>query len=832
MEDIFVKSAIRGQRLTQKQKDANDKQWYKEQADLLDNHSFTDQHIRSVNDGSLANNVESGIFSSISTYKKKKVNYDLFNNHLNMNDLAYVCRPFGAEGGELPANMTNRDIVSPKIKVLLGMEMKMPFSWKVIATNEEATTRKETEEFERIKQFVTNEIMNPIRMQIEQQQAEQTKGKKLTPEEQQQLQQQIQEELQSQTPDEVKKYMTREHQDPAEVMMKQILEYLIEEQRVKDKFNRGFKHSLLGGREIYHIGIFNGKPGMRVINDLRFDHDASEDVEGIEDGEWAVCEYRMTPSEIVSKFGSELSETDIDNIYSYSHNPGSAIQSADFTFDDNVPNDAYTIKALHLTWKSLMKIGFLEYNSIETGKPELMLVDENYKLNKEYGDISIQWEWIPETHEVWKIMSDIYVYGRPVPGQHKDLDNLWEAKLPYYGAACDSMNSIVTSAMDRIKAYQYYYNIILYRIELLMASDKGKILALNINAIPKSAGIDINKFIYFMEANKLAIFNPAEEGNRGGQGGDVTNLVKEIDMSLASDIQKYINMAEYIETKCGAAIGVTKAMEGAIGPTDAVTNTKQNLVQASHIVQPYFELHNIVKGKVLKALVETAKVAYSESPPKSLSYVLDDMSVKMLTIDSMLLDSSVYGLFISNSGKADEAKQAIIQLSQAAMQNQQIDILDVIKIIKSDDMNAAEEQLEVGMQNKQDQAQAMDKQKMDQDKAMQDQQMGITREQWAHEEKMILLKASEDRKTKLQVEAMAALGFDPNKDEDGDGEPDILEVYKHGLDVEIKKGKLEQDQQKLGLEKDKFAHQKMVDYEKLKNDNKKIEVSKNKLNSK
>jgi len=114
------------ERLSINQKNANNKAWYKQQADSLDV-KHTD--INTGNHG-------------ISEYKRMKVNYDLFNNILNIRDFEYVCRPFGSEVGELPAQMVNRDIVSGKIKAILGMELKKPFSWSVIATNPEATTRK------------------------------------------------------------------------------------------------------------------------------------------------------------------------------------------------------------------------------------------------------------------------------------------------------------------------------------------------------------------------------------------------------------------------------------------------------------------------------------------------------------------------------------------------------------------------------------------------------------------------------------------------------------------------------------------------------------------
>src|SRR5687767_5748749 len=286
------------QRLTQRQKNAKDFQWYKDMADLLDSHSFS----------------ETMGFGGVSEYKRKKVNYDLFNNIINPTDFEYVCKPFGAETGELPANLTNRDIVSGKIKVLLGMEMKMPFAWRIVATNEEASTRREEEEFGMIREFVISEIMRPIREQVEAQLMEQHKGQKLSPVEMEEVQKQIAKETQAQTPDEVRRYMSRKHQDPAEMQAHHIVQYLIQKEKINDKFNKGWKHSLISGQEIYWVGIINGEPAMRVVNPLFFDHDKSPDLDEIEKGEWAVCEYRMTPSEVVAQFGSKLTNEQIDRV--------------------------------------------------------------------------------------------------------------------------------------------------------------------------------------------------------------------------------------------------------------------------------------------------------------------------------------------------------------------------------------------------------------------------------------------------------------------------------------------------------------------------------------
>lgn len=796
------------QRITQREKNANDKQWYKDQADLLDSYSFAENHFIG--------------FGGVTEYKRKKVNYDLFNNIINVADFEYVCKPFGASTGELPANMTNRDIISGKIKVLLGMEMKMPFSWKVVAVNEEATTRREQMETGKLRDFVTNEVMRPIRAGIEQELAQQTKGRELTPDEQQQIQQQIAEETQAQTPDEVRKYMVREHQDPAEVQAHQLLEYLIQKERVADKFNKGWKHSNITGEEVYYVGILNGEPALRVVNPLFFDYDKSPDLDYIEDGEWAVHEYRMTPSEVIATLGSQLDNEQIDRIYQYLQTNPSSVIDQDFTFDTDKRHEPYTVRVLHCAWKSLRKIGFLTFID-DNGKEQMKMVDENYKLNKDYGDKKIVWEWIPEAHEVYKVLDNIYVYGRPVPGQHKDLDNLYECKLPYYGAACDNLNSPTTSPMDRMKAYQYFYDVLIYRIELLLASDKGKILVANINAVPKSAGIDIHKFQYFMEANKIAWLNPNEEGNKGA--GDITNMAKEIDLSLASDIDKYIQLAEYIERKCGESVGITKQMEGAIGANEAVSNTRQNLVQSSHIIQPYFELHNNVKGNVLTALLNTAKVAYSVNQPKKLNYILDDMSLKMLTIDQNLLDISSFGLFISNSSKAHDAKQAVEGLAQAALQNQQASLADIIKVIRSESVTEAEEMLEAAANKASEDAQRMEKMKAEQLEKAEQRTDKRERDKWSHEERMIRIKEEERRETEIQKQAMFSMGFDEDKDEDDDGTPDVLEVAKFGVDADIKA-------RKQNLDESKFKHQQEVDEKKLKLEKQKLTIQKNKPKTK
>lgn len=789
------------ERLTFNQKNANDKQWYKDRADQLDNYRLSRDDRLNM-----------------------KVNYDLFNNKVRMSDFEYVCKPLGNNVGALPAKMTNKDIVSGKIKSLLGMEMKRVFNYKVIAVNPEATTRKEQKQFDMLKQSVVNAIMRPIEEQLMMETQQQIEGRELTPEEQQQIQQEVQERLQVMTPDEVKIYMQRKYQDPVEVMASQLLKYLEQKCDLKHKFNNMFKHMLLSAKGICYVGILNGEPEVWVVNPMRFNYDHSPDSEFIEDGDWATCEYRMSPSQIISFFGNHLKTKDIDNIYK-SQNVFESLDQDDLFIRFDTENNEIIrgIPVIHCTWKSLRKIGFLTYQDIETGEINTKLVHETYKLNPDFGDIEIKWEWIPEVYETWKIkaIENIYVQMQPIPGQFKDLDNLYHCKLPYYGAVIDSTNSEETSLMDRLKYYQYFYNIIMYRIEMLMASDKGKKMMMNINAIPDDLGIDVEKWMYFVESSPFIWYNSNDEGT---QYNDVNTLSKVIDLSLISDINNYINVAEYIRQQCGRSVGITDQVEGAIGNREAVRNVQQSLNQSGYILEPFFQLHDQVKKNILTALIETAKVAYSSLEKVKISYILDDMSQQLLTIEPGLLDNSTIGIFISDTSRTEEIKQTIEQLAHAALQNQRVELSDIISILKKDSIPEAEETLRV--------AEEVRQQRIQQEQQMQQQhQMEILeknkeyeKEKFEKEKEILLLREEERRKTELAKVSLMGASFNPEQDSNSNGMNDFVELAEKQLNANLQI-------QKANLDEKKFNHQVEQDIEKNKIEREKIKQKEQSNNS-
>lgn len=704
------------------------------------------------------------------------------------------------------------------------MESKRPFPYRIVATNEEATTRREEEEFGMVRDYVINQIVQPIRQDIEMRAMQEIQGRELSDEESDQIRQSIEEELEARTPESVKKYMSREYQDPAEVQSHQLLEFLTKINKLEEKFNTCFKHACLSAGEYMFVGAINGHPQALPVNSLRFNYDRSPDNNFVEDGEWATYEFLMTPSQVTSFFSDELTEKDINRIYDAAKYGATFDVDGDHADLFQINEDGekeYSenfISVMHCTWKSPRKMGFLTYIG-SNGETQETIVDETYQLNKDFGDISIDWEYPPETHEAWKILiSDpIYVRMRPIPGQFKDPDNLYESKLPYYGINFDGLNSQSTAPMDRLKNYQYSYNMMGHRIDKLAASDKGKRALMNINAVPDAIGM--KKWQQFAEDSPYMWFDPNQEGSTYN---DVNTIAKILDFSLVSDIRNYLEISEQIRIQAGRSIGITDEMEGQSAPRQAVRNVQQNLVQSSNIIEPYFEAHDIFKKNVLMGLLETAIVTYSTDKPLKLSYVLDDLTIELLNVDIGLLDRSTLGLYISNSGEVQEIKQTIEQLAHAAMQNGAIEMSDVLTVMKQKGLVEAEETLRIAEERRRE-FEMQKEQENNQFQAQENErQHERAKELHEQEKEKIVLKEEQRRETEIIKAALLGASFNPDLDKDRDGENDFLEIARKGIETQIKQSKEDR-------EREEFEHKKEVDKKKLEQEDKKIQNDKAKI---
>lgn len=748
--------------------------------------------------------------------------YDLYNSIYSEKDLKYVTNPFKQQDG-FPAMAQDYNIIKPKIDLLLGEETKRPFNFRVVHTSDIATSEIQDKAKQMIVDYIQATIMS-----------------KLGPEEQARYQEALQS-GEIMTPEQIQKYLSKDYKDIAEITAYHSLNYLKNKLNITHEFFKGWKDALIGGEEIYYVGIVNGEPCLQRINPIYFDYDSdTSDLEFIHEAQWCCYEMIMSLTEVYDRLYDKMSEKQLNELLDMMDDrskggvtPEVRKTSLDYPhikthsingFSSNPFEEADNIHVWHCCWKSLKKIGFVNIINPETGMPEEYQVDETYKETG--NELDVEWKWIIEVWEGYRIGQDLYVGIQPVEYQHISADNPNAQRLPYTGVIYNNTNSRPRSLVSTMKPLQYMYIVLWYRLELAMARDKGKVVTMDITQIPKSMNIDVAKWMHYLSALGVNFVNPYEEGwdIPGREGGKPSqfNQISALDLTMANTIDQYINLMDKIESMLSEISGVSKQREGSISSNELVGNVERSVVQSAHITEPWFWVHNQVKKECLTMLLDTAKHAWKDNKT-SIQYVLDDATRAFLTLSDDFFYEDM-DIFVEDTTKNQQQIEALKNLMQPAMQNG-ASLLDIAEIITMDNVTMIRSKLEEIEQKRMEQQQAMEQAQAEREQQMAQIQNEIKEEELMLKEAEMDLKKYEidsNNATKITVAQLNAYRGAENMDQDGSGVPDVIEIGKQAIEQQ----KVNSD---IASKQFEFNNKKREMEMKREIENKKIELEKQKM---
>lgn len=760
--------------------------------------------------------------------------YDLYNSIYNEKDLKYVTNPFKQQDG-FPAMAQDYNIIKPKIDLLLGEETKRPFNFRVVRTSEIATSEMQDKAKQMLIDYIQATIMS-----------------KLGPEEQARYQQAL-ESGEIMPPEQIQKYMSKDYKDIAEITAYHSLNYLKNKLNITHEFFKGWKDALIGGEEIYYVGILNGEPCLERINPLYFDYDTeTSDLEFIHDAQWCVYEMKLSVTDIYDRYYDKLSEKQLNELLDLMSdsakggvNPEVRKTSLDYPhikthtingFSTNPFEDGSNISVWHTCWQGFKKIGFVTITDPETGEPVEYVVDETYNVTG--MELNVEWKWIIETYEGYRAGEDLYFGIGPIEYQFISADNPNAQRLPYTGVIYNNTNSKPRSLVSMMKPLQYMYIVLWYRLELAMARDKGKVVNMDITQIPKSMNIDVSKWMHYLSALGVNFINPYEEGwdIPGREGGKPAqfNQITALDLTMANTINQYIMLMDKIESMLSEISGVSKQREGSISSNELVGNVERSVVQSAHITEPWFWTHNQVKRQAISMLLNTSKWAWKDNKT-NLQYILDDATRAFITLsDSFFYED--YDVFVEDTTKNQQQIDALKNLMQPAMQNG-ASLLDITEIITMDNVTMIKNKLEEIEQKRMEQQQAMEQAQAEREQQMLQMQNEVKEEELMLKEAEMDLKKYEidsNNATKITVAQLNAYRGAENMDQNGNRIPDTMEIAAQALaerkqasdeaskqfefnnKVREQQLKREIEEKKVALEKQKLESQKEL--QKMKDD--------------
>ena len=607
----------------------------------------------------------------------KKINYDLLNGKLHMQDLEAIINPESLQAGFIPDRLQHYPIMNSKLNVLRGEESSRVFDFKAVVTNPNAISEIENNK--------KNELITRLQ-QIIQENAES-------------------EEDFNQELEKLNEYYTYQWQDLREIRANALLNHYVKELNIPNIFNEGFMDALAVGEEIYQVDIVGGEPSITRLNPLKVRAFKSGYSNRLEDADIIILEDYWSPGKIIDHYFDVLSRKDMEYIENMPDHVGQSTTDSMDNYDDRMgfvnnfmigdeltsqdgffwdplgvaegtsnglmPYDlAGNVRVLRIYWKSWRKIKKVKSYDFETGEEVFNFYPENYVINKANGEEEIIY-WINEAWEGTKIGTDIYINMRPRVIQYNRLSNPSRCHFGIIGSVYNLNDSRPFSLVDMMKPYAYLYDAIHDRLNKLLAKNWGKIITLDLAKVP--AKWDIDKWMYYAKTNNIAVIDSFKEGNIGAATGKLAGALNNassgvIDAELGNSIQFNLNLLEFIKGEMSDVAGISKQREGQISNRETVGGVERATLQSSHITEWLFTVHDDIKRRVLEAFLETAKIAI-KGRSKKFQYILSDGSQRMVDIDGDEFAECDYGILVDNSNGLQELNQKLDMLTQAAMQN-------------------------------------------------------------------------------------------------------------------------------------------------------------------
>ena len=771
------------QKLPDSQKTDN---WFKKNIDFAEHLLTSDVNLRS-------------------NFKNKKSNYNLRANIINVKDFEKYINPDNLDLESLPASFQHIGIENSKINLLLGEYAKRKKEFKAYISNNdhEGIGRKEQQLMEQIKAELTGMI----------------KSTSITEEEIQKRLLQLQ------------KYQTYEFQDVAEMTANKILKKEYKEGDFDFVFLRTFEDLLVGGEEIMYCGVLGGNPVMRRVNPMNV-YTMGGNSMYIEDADIIVEYGYKSVGQVIDDYWDVLSEDDVDflergktdasiggggiglnrdiSVYDYYGEQGALSifhpnEMGTRTFSGAF--DTYgNVRVLKVCWRSRRKIGELTYFD-EEGQEQKDYVPEDYKPNKDLGE-KVKWIWVNEWMEGTKIADHIYTVMRPVPYASKSLVNKSKGTPPYVGSVNSTNDYKVQSLMDIMKPLAYSYDIAYYKRELAIATYKGSFTALNSSLVP--SGWDPKEWMRYVTINKFAWLDPTNEILKGPSQGKSagafnTLTAQQIQVGDPNEIGMYTNLMLDVESTLGKIAGVTGAREGQIESREAVNNVEREVAQTSHITEKWFAIDSNFRKRVLTKFLECCKYAYKINPKKG-QFLLDDMGQEMVTkFDEFV--SSEYDIHVSNSTNDTQLYNDLRALGQAAIQNGQATIADLVAISQSESVQEIARKLEESARKIKEDNEAMQEKQL-----AQQQQASQLQAQQADAQRQFEIKKHDDEIAVKREQIAATIQIANTKeahtnirhhmdstqeDTDANGVGDYLDIRRTDVDENYKNEQVRLAQEKL-----------------------------------
>lgn len=357
-------------------------------------------------------------------------------------------------------------------------------------------------------------------------------------------------------------------------------------------YTTAYFHFVAFGRCYTYSDVVGDKLIKRVVHP-RDAYPIPNDSFFVEDYDMFAERRKLTYQQIIDEFGDMLTEQErefLDTYYArYTAHPSPELNFSKLRYylgdvcnkfnDTEISNlskepnlfrdlnaDMYDV--WHVTWRGEVRVAIVTYIT-STGMISQRIENEEYELNKELGDIQIDYVYKPQVYEGVRIgarTTAIYPYKARAIAFERD------GKLPYNGITELLPGFGKFSIIDLVTPYQVFYNIVAYHREMVIAKNKLSILLIAKSLLGKVP----EDTIYKMLADGVLYIEDAND-----QGMLRAQQVRMLNASIGEYISQLTALLQDVENTAKLKADMTPQRYGEIANSAGKGVTEEAIVRGS-----------------------------------------------------------------------------------------------------------------------------------------------------------------------------------------------------------------------------------------------------------
>ena len=323
----------------------------------------------------------------------------------------------------------------------------------------------------------------------------------------------------------------------------------------------------------------------------------------------------------------------------------------------------------HVVWRGEARRGILTYIN-EIGMQTTRIVEEDYKLNPEAGDISIEWEYEPQVYEGYRIghrYSSVYpIKARPIAfnrGGKLPYNGIMEV-LPYMGQF---------SIIKLVTPYQIMRNIFCYHREMVIAKNKMLVLLLPESLIASNT----EDKLYKMAADGVLLVDDDEDTN-----SIKMQQIRMLNANMGDYIRQLTELIESVKLEAREMVDMNMQRYGDIAQSAGATTTQEAITRSSMGMVILVQMFDELRKRDYNRDLDYCKLAYIDGLDTSYWDELGKRRFISLDVNSFV--SSDYSTTVRNDSKELDKIQQLRQWAFSAAQNGDLDM--ALAAIKGDNV--------------------------------------------------------------------------------------------------------------------------------------------------